>query len=153
MTVDRTAPGAPAQAEGASFTPAAKGLATLLVCALGLTGASVVVGPFAGGWPSDTRAALLVCLLPVAVGYASIMRSRTSLDRTHIRQRGWWSKQVAVADIVQARLIDVRGWHWLIAPRLVVRVRGRGLTTFHAADPVVLQALRALVGQAPACAC
>ncbi len=55
-----------------------------------------------------------------------------------MRQSWIWSKQVSWCDVTQAQLVGVPGLQWLIAPRLVLRVRGRGLMVFHTADRRVL---------------
>ena len=53
--------------------------------------------------------------------------------------------QVALGEIVQARIIGVPYLEWLIAPRLAVRVKSRGVVVFHVADRQVLGALAVFV--------
>jgi len=88
-------------------------------------------------------------LVLVLGSYLTILRSRTAISPTHIRQFGLWTREVALADVSQAKLIHIPMLRWLIAPRLMVRVRGRGLYTFYTADPEVLAYMRHLgLGQA-----
>ncbi len=125
----------PATVGGPSFPRAIKALATLLV--LALLWAFVLAFdelPWAdmpvGAWFFLAGAALLVL-----GGYLSMLFSRTSLSPTHLRQGWLWHTEVALNDIVQVKWLR---WRWLdaiVAPRLVVRAKGRGTVTFHVAAP------------------
>lgn len=126
-------------AEGAAFPLPVKALATLLIVALafwGLRAADQIVGT---GWSAGAVVFMGVTLCVIGLCYYWILRSRTAIDANSIRQSWLWPKQVALADITQAKFIYVPYLHWLIAPRLIVRARGRGLFVFHAADQRVLQ--------------
>ncbi len=126
-------------AEGAAFPLPVKGLASLLVAALFFWGVRAADQLTGAGWSSSAVIFMLVTLGVIALCYYWILRSRTSIDATRIRQTWLWPKEVALADITQAKFIFVPYMGWLIAPRLVVRARGRGLFVFHAADEKVLQ--------------
>ncbi len=126
-------------AEGAAFPWPVKVLASLLVAALlfwGIRAADQMAG---AGWSASAVAFMAITLGVIALCYYWIMRSRTAIDATSIRQSWLWPKQVALADITQAKFIYVPYMRWLIAPRLIVRARGLGLFVFHAADDKVLQ--------------
>ncbi|WP_349743535.1 hypothetical protein [Roseateles cavernae] len=125
-------------AEGPSFPKTTKLLASAMMLALlvwgwraadEIAGAEMGIGGF--GFLLATFGVLACC-------YAGMLRGRTSISMTHISQRWLWTKRVALAEVSQAKLIHVPGLNWLIAPRLMVKVRGRGLYTFHIADPAVL---------------
>lgn len=126
-------------AEGAAFPFPVKALASLLVAALlfwGVRAADQIVGT---GWSVPAALFMAVTVAVIALCYYWILRSRTTIDATCIRQSWLWPKQVALADITQIKFIYVPYMRWLIAPRLIVRARGRGLFVFHAADDAVLQ--------------
>jgi hypothetical protein len=115
-----------------------KAIATLTVAALAYWGLQVVPELSAANWTMSSALTLLAGLLVVGLGYYWIMVSRTGIDGTHIRQTWMWRKQVALADIAHIKFVYVPGMAWLVAPRLVVRARGRGVVVFHVADKRVL---------------
>lgn len=137
--------GAPAaEIEGAAFPVLVKVLAGVLMAAVvvyGLRG----LGDLAAErrtWPF-----LLFALLLMAIAgwcFVWILKSRTRVSATHLRQTWWSDKSVAIGDITQTRLILVPGLTWLIAPRLVVRTHAPGSTTFHAAEPRLIAAFARL---------
>lgn len=143
-------PSAVLSAEGPSFPLLVKLLASVLMLALLFWGWRVV-DEFAAAQISlagyGFLAALLLALLS---GYWGMLRSRTAISPTHISQRWLWTKRVALAEVTQAKLIHLPLLDWLIAPRLMLKVRGRGLYTFHIADRRVLMLAKALgLGQQP----
>ncbi|HYW56966.1 MAG TPA: hypothetical protein VE934_08395 [Polaromonas sp.] len=126
-------------AEGAAFPLPVKILASLLMVALVVWGVRAA-DQFAGaGWSKPAAAFMAVTLTVIGLCYFWILRSRTRIDAASIQQSWLWPKQVALADITQAKFFYVPYMGWLIAPRLIVRARGRGLFVFHAADSKVLQ--------------
>ena len=130
--------------EGASFSPVMKALATLLMLGLALAAGQALSQGAWAQWDLSARCFIALVMLVLVAGYWGILSSRTSLDGRTIRQSWLWRKEVALADITQLKLIHVRGLSWLVAPRLVVRSGSLGLTTFHVADPQVLEAFRRL---------
>ncbi len=125
--------------EGAAFPLAVKGLASVLVAALVFWGVQAFDRLTGAGWSTPAALFIGITLGVIGLCYYWILRSRTAIDASCIRQSWLWPKQVALADITQAKFIYVPYLHWLIAPRLIVRARGRGLFVFHAADQQVLQ--------------
>lgn len=125
--------------EGAAFPRAVKMLASLLMASLVFWGVRAFDQITGAGWSTAAAGFMGVTLCVIGLCYYWILRSRTAIDADSIRQSWLWPKQVALADISQAKFIYVPYLQWLIAPRLMVRARGRGLFVFHAADPQVLQ--------------
>ena len=136
--------------EGPSFPTASKWLATALVAGL-LVWTVRVAEELARaelGWGGFVF--LGAVFIVIGASYWAMLSSRTSIDATHIRQTWLYTKQVAIADITQVKLIHVPLLSWLIAPRMVVRAKGLGLFTFHAAAPEVLHVFGVLAHGAPA---
>ncbi len=126
-------------AEGAAFPLPVKVLASLLVAALVVWGVRAADQLAGAGWSTPAAAFMAVTLAVIGLCYFWILRSRTRIDATSIYQSWLWPKEVALADITQAKFFYIPYMGWLIAPRLIVRARGRGLFVFHAADSKVLQ--------------
>jgi hypothetical protein len=140
---DLAAEGAPA-ASGPAFPPAVKALACALMGGLLFWGVRAFGDIAAAGMPPGSLVFLAATLAVTLLCLAAMLRSRTAIDATHIRQSWLWRKQVALCDITQAKLIHVPGLAWLIVPRLVVRAGNRGLYTFPTADAGVLAAFARL---------
>ena len=138
-------------AEGPSFPLLVKLLATGLMLALAFWGWQAFGTLARAELDWRVYGMVLIATVFVVASYVVVLRSRTTISATHIRQHGLWSKQVALADISHAKLIDLPGLRWLIAPRLVVRVKGWGSYTFFVAEPAVLTSIRELgLGRLPA---
>jgi hypothetical protein len=136
--------------EGASFAVGTQWLATALVLALAVMAWRNLDHPLVRELSTHLSAFTLIAVAIVAVGYWGVLYSRTTIDDLEIRQSGLLPRRVALVDIGQLKLIRVRGLEWLITPRLVVRARGSGLSTFYCADPGVLRAVEQLAyGNAP----
>lgn len=131
-------------AEGAAFPLLVKVMASLLMAALVYWGLRTAGDLAAVAWTGGAVAFLSVALVMIAVCFYWILRSRTTISETHIRQTWIWRKEVALADVAHIKMIFVPYLDWLIAPRVVVRVRGRGMVVFHAADRRLLQAFAVL---------
>ena len=144
--MDAAATDLPAEmaAEGPAFPVLVKALASLLMAALVYWGLRSAQELSAVAWTGGALAFLGVALLLIAVCYFWILRSRTTISETHIRQTWIWRKEVALADVAHIKMIFVPYLDWLIAPRVVVRVRGRGMVVFHASDRRLLQAFAVL---------
>jgi hypothetical protein len=137
---------APARLEGPAFTPLVKALASALVLGMAVYGWRVLPQLLAQRSSWVAWVFLLMMLGFVLVCYAWILRSRTGLSETHIRQTWFTDKQVALADITQIKLIHIPHLAWLISPRLMVKTRMPGTMVFHTADPQVLAAFGRLAG-------
>lgn len=135
-------------AQCASYT------ATARLAAVGLVGAVLAGGLDAApelraGADGATLFVLAIALAGLVAGLVSILVARTTLTASHLVQRGLWSRRVALAEITQVKLVQVPGLDWLVAPRLLVKARGRGTQAFHAADPALLRAVLARNGFGP----
>lgn len=111
--------------ECAAYSLPLKIVATLFVGALVFAAWRAAGDLASAAWTAPAKASLAVLGIGVAVGYGWILGSRTSIDATHITQTWLWPKHVRLADITQAKLVYLPALSWIIAPRLVVRARGR----------------------------
>jgi hypothetical protein len=111
--------------ECAAYSLPAKALATALVGALAVAAWQAAGDLGSAAWTAPAKASLAAVAIGIAVGYGWILASRTSIDATHITQSWLWPKHVRIADITQAKFIHLPWLAWLVAPRLVVRSRGR----------------------------
>ena len=130
--------------EGAAFPRTTKLLAGLLIGYLLYQSAQVVNSQHLTELSLYGQIFMVVALSVLCVMYYWIWVSRTGIDHAHIRQTWLIDKSVAIDQITQVKFIAIPHLEWLIAPRLVVQVRGRGSYVFHAADPHVLQAFARL---------
>ncbi len=136
--------------EGRSFAVGTQWLATALVLTLAVMAWRNLDHPLLRDLSTHLSAFALIAAAIVAAGYWNVLNSRTTIDDREIRQSGLLPRRVALVDIGQLKLIRVRGLEWLFTPRLVVRARGSGLSTFYCADPNVLRAVEQLAfGNAP----
>jgi hypothetical protein len=135
--------------EGPSFPVVIKLLATgsmggLLVTAWGArTQLAAIALPPDLMWLASLAAAVVIW------HYLHIVFSTTAISGDTLSQGWLWRSRVALRDIAQVKLLRVKWLDAVVAPRLVVRTRGVGNLTFHAADPAVLAVIDLLVhGQA-----
>lgn len=124
--------------EGPAFSRPFKLLVTLVVwgCAAWLatlwrdgklgTGLSAPVAWFLAG-----QALLLLT-------WWHILRSRTRLDSEGLHQSWVWDKHMPLRELAYGKLIRVRGFEWLIAPRLYLRTLLGKFAVFYVADPTLL---------------
>lgn len=135
---------------GPCYSQPIKALATLLVVALALAASRAMQPLVDGALPAPAWAFIAAALVVIGASFSALLRARIVLDAHHVREHGLWRKQAALADMTQLKLVCVPGLSWLIAPRLVVQVRGRGRMVFHAAEEALLREVvrRALAAQA-----
>ena len=81
-------------------------------------------------------AAALV-LMFITVFY--VFRSVTSVSNSHLKQSWIWNKEMPIRDLAYVKLIRLRGFDWLIAPRLYARTHGGKFASFYASTPGVLE--------------
>jgi hypothetical protein len=82
---------------------------------------------------------LLAALVLMCATVFFVFRSVTSISASHIKQSWIWDKEMSVADLAYAKLIRLKGFDWLIAPRLYARTHGGKFASFYAANANVLQ--------------
>ncbi len=78
------------------------------------------------------------------------MRSVTRLDGqavTELRQTWIWTKRMPLGELAYARVIRVRGFEWLIAPRIYVRTLLGKFAVFYAADPRMIAQFERLAAE------
>jgi hypothetical protein len=66
--------------------------------------------------------------------YYWMLISRTRMNEHTIVQTWFIEKRVPLAGITQARLVCIPHLEWLVAPRIVVRVQGKGSYVLYAAN-------------------
>ena len=143
-------PAGHAHVEGVSFAWGTRAAATLLILALAVLAWRNADHPLLARLSRDSTVYVLFALAIVAFGYCNVLFSRTRVDATQLRQGCWpLQRSVALADVSQVLLIRVRGLEWLVTPRLVVRSRSAGKTSFHCADARVRRALEQLAYGTP----
>lgn len=130
--------------ERPAFSVVIKVLTTILVVALLFWTWRVADEIVDAAWTAGTVGFMLAAYAGILLCYYWILKSRIRIDAKSIRQTWLWSREVEIADITQIKLIYVPYLSWLIAPRLVLKVRSRGVFVFHASHPEVLQAFARL---------
>lgn len=109
-----------------------------LVLALALLGLSLWPQFAQADWSVSGLALLVASALMVLWMGSWIVRSRTRLAGDELSQTWLWPKRVRAADAASVKLVDIPGLRQVVAPRLLVRRRGGGMTWFHSADPQLL---------------
>jgi hypothetical protein len=84
-----------------------------------------------GGW-------LLAALGMMVLTEWHILRGKTQLDGVCLQQSWVWHKRVALNELAFAKVIRVRGFEWLIAPRLYTKTFSGKLAVFYACAPDML---------------
>lgn len=82
---------------------------------------------------------LLAALVLMCITVFYVFRSETSVTDSLLRQSWIWNKEMHVAELAYVKLIRLRGFDWLIAPRLYARSHSGKFTTFYAANTEVLK--------------
>jgi hypothetical protein len=136
----QTSAGTAEPVEGASFPVFIKALSTVLVVA-------VIV------WSWQTYPMLVKATSPMMAlafagggalvmlgGYYGVMIGRTRIDVDTIRQRWLWTRRVDLSEVTHIKLVVIPGFSWLFVPRLIVRTKGWGVTTFQAGNPKLVEA-------------
>jgi len=75
----------------------------------------------------------------------AMVRSVTTVDDKQLHQTWVWDKRMVLDDLASAKLVRVRGFEWLIAPRLYVRTFVGKMGIFYAADPALVAEFERLV--------
>lgn len=81
---------------------------------------------------------LVAALVLMSITVFYVFRSVTSISATHLKQSWIWNKEMLVSDLAYVKLIRLRGFDWLIAPRLYARTHGGKFASFYASTPAVL---------------
>lgn len=123
--------------ESSAFSVPFKVLATALIapaviwgCQLWFNG-TIMLTLASSGW---LFAAL--CLMLYTGWY--IYKGTTTLDNITLEQTWVWHKRTELRQLAYVKLIRVRGFEWLIAPRLYTKTYAGKLAIFYAASPAML---------------
>ncbi|MEY4584632.1 MAG: hypothetical protein RJB10_1129 [Pseudomonadota bacterium] len=81
---------------------------------------------------------LLAAFVLMIITVFYVFRSITSVSSSHLKQSWIWNKEMLISDLAYAKLIRLRGFDWLIAPRLYARTHGGKFASFYASTPEVL---------------
>ena len=133
--------------ESPAFPAFTRGLTVAMMVVLIVMGAAQVPQLRAADW--STSGAVLfgsTALLVLWMG-TWIVRSRTRLDDDVLTQTWLWNKRVRVAEVASLKLVFLPWFQRVMAPRLLVRQRGGGMTWIHSADPQILLEFMARVAQ------
>ena len=125
--------------EGSAFSRPAKAFAGGLIGYLLYALVQVLGKVELADVPATAMAFIGLALACVLFTYYWILVSRTRVDAGQIQQTWYGTKTVRIADITKIKFISIPYLEWLIAPRIVVQVSGRGSYTFYAADRNVMQ--------------
>lgn len=82
---------------------------------------------------------LVAALVLMLITVFYVFRSVTSVSTSHLRQSWIWDKEMSIPELAYVKLIRLRGFDWLIAPRLYARTHGGKFASFYASTPAVLQ--------------
>ena len=127
-----------------AFTKSFKVLATFIVlaCAAALMrtwlDSRLSSNTTGGGW-------FIAGLLLMLYTWWNILSSVTCLGTQGLHQTWMWDKRMEFGDLAYGKLIRVRGFDWLIAPRLYVRTLMGKFAVFYAASPEMLREFERLV--------
>ena len=77
-----------------------------------------------------------LCLMLYTGWY--IFNGKTTLDNITLEQTWVWHKRAELRQLAYVKLIRVRGFEWLIAPRLYTKTYAGKLAIFYAASPAML---------------
>ena len=121
-------------AEGPTFSLPIKIAAGAVVGFILILGLHNTEQLFAATWSVTALTLLPAAAAVTLVCYFRMLKSRTAIDSEYIHQDFFWSKKIALADITQARFVYLPYMSWLVAPRLLVRVRSLGFFVFYAGN-------------------
>ncbi len=133
--------------EGAAFSAAFKFLATVLVGGCIGWALRLWLHGHLGEGIGPNLAWFLAALAMMAWTWWAIVRSRTSVDATELRQTWIWTKRMELRDLAYGKLVRVPGLDWLIAPRLYVRTLMGKFAVFYVSDRRLLAECERLVAE------
>jgi hypothetical protein len=90
-------------------------------------------------WTLNSSGWLVAALAMMSYTVWHILNGITTLDDKALQQTWVWRKRVELHELAYAKLIRVRHFEWLIAPRLYTRTYSNKLAVFYAISPAMLQ--------------
>ena len=124
--------------ESPAFPRVARILVVLLLVDLVLMGLWVSPRLLEADWSTSSALLFVSAALLVLWMGSWIVRSRTRLEDDVLTQTWLWNKRTSVAEVASLKLVYLPWLQRWIAPRLLVRRRGGGVTWFNSADPQLL---------------
>lgn len=123
--------------ESSAFSFAFKTLTVVVVSlALGWAWQMWVGGVLELRWETSGWMGAALCMMLYTQWF--ILRGVTVLDSQSIEQSWIWKKQIQLNDLAFAKLIHIRGFEWLIAPRLYTKTFSNKISVFYAAEASML---------------
>lgn len=123
---------------GKAFSVAFRVLALLLVEGVAWWAYVLWSNGKLGNTLNSSQLWLLAALVLMFITVFYVFRSVTSVSNSHLKQSWIWNKEMSVSDLAYVKLIRLRGFDWLIAPRLYARTHGGKFASFYASTPEVL---------------
>ena len=123
---------------GPAFSRPFKLLAVTLV-SMALAWATHMWNTGAMEWSLRSSGWLVAALTMMSYTVWHILNGLTTLDDKGLQQTWVWRKRVELHELAYAKLIRVRGFEWLIAPRLYTKTFSNKLAVFYAISPAMLQ--------------
>ncbi|WCM86947.1 hypothetical protein [Acidovorax sp. NCPPB 3576] len=126
--------------ESAAYPPLVRGLAVVIVVALGAFAAWSVPALRGAQWSFTSLATF--CMAGVLIAWVGwwIVFSRTRFTGDTLLQSWLWDKKVHIREVATFKIVH---WPWLsgiVAPRMLVRRRNGSIAWMHSADPALLVA-------------
>ncbi|MDT7516074.1 hypothetical protein [Rhodoferax mekongensis] len=150
---DSTPPGSPTKLEftphggameAAAYSLVFKGIAIALLSLSGLWAVQMHQLAQQGQASATVVSWLWLPWLLMAYTAWFVMTGTTRLTGTSIEQSWMWTKRIELDNLAYAKVIRIRGFEWLIAPRLYTKNFGGKLLIFYAADPAMLDEFKRL---------
>jgi len=123
---------------GKAFSVAFRVLALLLVEGVALWAYVLWSSGKLGTSVTSSMLWLMAALVLMFITVFFVFRSVTSVSSSHLKQSWIWNKEMLVSDLAYVKFIRLRGFDWLIAPRLYARTHGGKFASFYASTPEVL---------------
>jgi hypothetical protein len=133
--------------QGTAFSTPFKLIASVIVLGGGIWLADLWAGGRLGASARQGGGWLALGLMLMAWTCWHILTSKTGLAAGELRQSWILNKRMPLADLAYAKLMRLRGFDWLIAPRLYVRTLNRKFAVFYAADPLLIREFQRLVAE------
>jgi hypothetical protein len=124
---------------GKAFSVAFRVLALLLIEGIAWWGYVLWSNGRLGDSLNSSILWLLAALVLMCITVYYVFRSETSITADHLRQSWIWDKEMQVADLAYVKLIRLRGFDWLIAPRLYARTHNGKFASFYSANTEVIE--------------
>ena len=130
-----------------AFSSFFKAMACALVLALAFWFARLWLGGRTPGGAVSILTWFLAALAMLAYTTWHIVRGVTTLDSQQLQQTWVWQKKMELRELAYGKVIRLRGFEWLIAPRIYVRTLMGKFAVFYCADARLLAEFERLVAE------